>query len=101
MPFYGNDNIPTALINHSICNCSTVLSGIVDVGWNNVCTQMLCQYDGMRNVSAYMLNPYMFGFGRNHSIPNKPIWDENDLFWIVVGEEAGPLKLLEIVLKDS
>mgnify|MGYP003308040116 CR=1 FL=1 len=62
---------------------------------------MLCQYDGMRNVSAYMLNPYIFGFGRKHNIPNKPIWDENNLFWIVVGDEAGPLKLLEIVLKDS
>lgn len=32
--------------------------------------------------------------------PDLPIWKETDYFWIVVAKQVGPLKLLEIVLKE-
>lgn len=33
--------------------------------------------------------------------PDFPIWKETDYFWIVVTHRVGPLKLLEIVLKEG
>lgn len=33
--------------------------------------------------------------------PDKPIWKETKDYWIVVVHQVGPLKLLEIVLKEG
>lgn len=33
--------------------------------------------------------------------PDKPIWKETKDYWIVVAHQVGPLKLLEIVLKEG
>lgn len=33
--------------------------------------------------------------------PEKPIWQETEHYWIVVAHQVGPLKLLEIVLKEG
>ena len=33
--------------------------------------------------------------------PDMPIWKETEYYWIVVAKQVGPMKLLEIVMKEG
>lgn len=69
-----------------------------------------CQANNMQMMYALMANQVNAWPGILAAIqtsmdmpkqPEKPIWKETEYYWIVVAHQVGPLKLLEIVLKEG